>query len=287
MKDKTFLITGAAGQLAGEFQNILSKLGLGFVAVERKECDITNFTQTKKLISGVRPDIIINCAAYNSVDEAEENSELAYSVNSDAVRNLAELSKKNNIFLVHYSTDYVFDGEKHESYTEYDVPNPVNIYGKSKLKGEQVVRELLSDFLIFRVSWVVGKGKQSFLYKIMNWAEKNQVLKISSDEVSVPTYPEDIVNITLLSLKKGLMGLYHLTNSGCASRYELAKYIIIKLGLKNTVVPVPMSVFNTKAKRPLYTCMSNERISKELDISIPSWEDGIDKLVKTLEKSVV
>ncbi len=283
MKSETFLITGADGQLGNEFKNIFSERGLCFVAPEREECDITSFTQMEEIICEVRPDVIINCAAYNLVDEAEEKSELAYLVNSDAIGNLAELCKKNNIFLVHYSTDYVFDGKKKESYTEDDIPNPLNIYGKSKLKGEQIIRESLSDFLLFRVSWVMGRGKQSFLHKILNWVVKSHVLKISSDEVSAPTYTEDIVNVTLLSLKRGLRGLYHLTNSGYTSRYELAKYLILKLGLGNKVVPVPMSVFNTKAKRPSFSCMSNKRIAEELGISIPRWEDGIDRLVKVFE----
>ncbi|MFQ5963521.1 MAG: dTDP-4-dehydrorhamnose reductase [Candidatus Scalinduaceae bacterium] len=286
MKDKTFLVIGATGQLGSEFQNKLSGRGLYYVAPKREEYDFTNFMQMRELINRVRPAVIINCAAYNLVDEAEAKSELAYMVNSNAVRNLAELCKENNIFLVHYSTDYVFDGKKQALYTEDDEPNPLNIYGKSKLEGEQIVRDHLSEFLLFRLSWVMGKGKQNFLYKFLNWAEKRRVLKISCDEVSVPTYTEDIVNVTLLSLERGLNGLYHLTNSGYASRYELARYLVLKLGLENLVIPVPMKFFKARAKRPLFTCMSNKKISKELGISIPTWEDGIDRIVQILEKNV-
>jgi len=282
MKDKTFLVTGSAGQLGKEFQRIIIERGMCCIAPAEDDCDITNSAKVEGIISRINPDFIINCAAYNAVDEAEEKSDLAHLVNTKAVENLAEFCKKHSIFLIHYSSDYVFDGEKQDFYTEDDTPNPLNIYGKSKLNGEEIIQECMSDYLIFRLSWVIGQGKQNFLYKLSSWAAKNRVLKISSDEVSVPTYTEDIVNFTLLSLEKSITGLFHLTNSGYASRYELAKYFIRKMGLGNIVVPVSMSSFKTKARRPLFAAMSNERISNILKISYPSWEDGIDRYIEVL-----
>jgi len=235
----------------------------------------------------IKPDIIVNCAAYNNVDEAEANPELAHLVNSKAVENLAQLCKKSNIFLVHYSSDYVFDGKKGDLYTEVDTPNPLNEYGKSKLSGENITRDSLTDYLVFRTSWVIGRGKQNFLYKLMNWAKENRVLKISSDETSVPTYTEDIANVTLLSLERGLNGLYHLTNSGYASRYELAKYFIDKMELENVIIPVCASVFSARATRPLFSAMSNKRISKELSISISHWKKGVDRFIEILKNQKV
>ncbi|MCK4825952.1 NAD(P)-dependent oxidoreductase, partial [bacterium] len=152
MKDKKILITGSSGQLGKEFQKILLERGVYFFAPEKAERDITNFRQVKELINRIKPTVIINCAAYNAVDEAEGKPELAYMVNSSAVENLAKLCKENNIFFIHYSSDYVFDGNKQDLYVEDDTPNPLNVYGKSKLSGEQVVSKILSDFLIFRVS---------------------------------------------------------------------------------------------------------------------------------------
>ena len=287
MKNKRFLITGSAGQLGEEFKEILAKRNLQFDAPPETECDITNFAQLKEVINQIKPDCIINCGAYNNVDEAEENPEPAYLVNSKAVENLTQLCKKGNIFLVHYSSDYVFDGKKGDLYTEDDIPNPLNVYGKSKFKGENIIRDYLTDYLIFRTSWVIGRGKQNFLYKLMNWAKENRVLKISADETSVPTYTEDIVNATLLSLEKELKGLYHLTNSGYASRYELAKYFIDKMGLDNIVIPVCASSFSARATRPLFSAMSNKRISKKLNISISHWEKGIDRFIGILKKQEV
>jgi len=178
----------------------------------------------KELFYREKPDIVINCAAYNLVDKAEEDYITAYKTNALGVRNLAYLSNKLNAFFVHYSTDYVFDGTKENGlYTEEDTPNPLNEYGKSKLTGERWIVEETENYLLFRVSWVYGRGKQNFIYKLIQWAKNNDYLKIAYDEISVPTSTRTIVEVTLKALDNGLTGLYHLTNSGYASRYEWAK----------------------------------------------------------------
>jgi dTDP-4-dehydrorhamnose reductase len=153
----------------------------------------------------------------------------------------------------------------------------LNVYGKSKLAGERAVQETNPESLIFRLSWVTGKGKQNFLYKLSQWAAKNQVLKISADETSVPTFTDDIVNTTLMGLEKNIVGMFHLVNSDYASRYELARYFVKKAGLNNIVVPVPLSYFNNIAERPVFTAMSNRKISGALDIVLPDWREGVDR----------
>ena len=282
--NKTILLTGANGQLAREFQIILSKKGIEYASFPREKLDITNFKEIEAITKEVKPDILINCAAYNLVDEAEESPYLAYAVNRDGVKNLALLSARFNIFLVHFSTDYIFDGEKKDFYVEGDLPHPINKYGESKLEGEEEVKKNLKDFLIFRVSWVIGRGKRNFLYKIFNWSKEKHILKISCDEVSVPTYTEDIANITFLALNKGLKGIYHLTNSGYCSRYEFAKYFIKKMRLDNLLIPVPANIFNTPAKRPVFSAMSNTKISRELNISIPEWENGVERFARIFKE---
>jgi len=282
--NKIILLTGANGQLAQEFQRILSKKGTEYISLPREKLDITNFEEAKAVIKEVKPDILINCAAYNLVDKAEEAPYLAYAVNRDGVENLALLSVKFNIFLIHFSTDYIFDGKKEDFYVEEDLPNPINRYGESKLEGEEVIKKNLKDFLIFRVSWVIGRGKRNFLYKVFNWSKGERILRVSCDEVSVPTYTEDIVNITLLALNKGLSGIYHLTNSGYCSRYEFAKYFVKKMRLNNLLIPVSANIFNTPAKRPLFSAMSNAKISKELNISIPEWENGVERFVRMFKE---
>ena len=278
--NKKILVLGSNGQLGSEFQKVLIEEGYNNVCLNRNECDITNFLQVTQCISSIKPDIIINCVAFNAVDDAELKSDIVFLTNAYAVKNLAELCKVNKIFFVHYSSDYVFNGEKGDFYNENDLPNPLNIYGESKLLGESFISEILSEYLIFRLSWVIGRGKQNFLYKLSNWAKQNKVLKISSDEVSVPTFTPDIVSLTLLSLKKRISGLYHLTNSGYASRYELSKYFIKKVELDNIIMPVPLSQFSTKAQRPLFSAMTNELLSKILNISIPTWDQSLDLFVQ-------
>ena len=164
LKDKLFLICGANGQLATEFKNIFTKREIKFIALSRSELDIIDFKKAKETIEQIVPDVILNCAAYNLVDKAENDSGNAFKVNSSAVDNLAVICKKQKIFLVHYSTDYVFDGKKLDFYVEDDLPAPLNIYGKSKLYGEEAIKKHLNNFLIFRASWVIGSGRQNFLY---------------------------------------------------------------------------------------------------------------------------
>ena len=280
IKSKVFLLLGAGGQLAKEFQIVAARQGLKLSAPAEEASDITNTNQLEKTVHAAKPDAIINCAAYNLVDEAQAQPSLAFAVNGDAVDHLASLCKKNNIFLVHYSSDYVFDGQKDELYIEEDGPNPINVYGESKLKGEEAVQSQLDDYLLLRLSWVFGMGQQNFLFKLWQWAKKQDVLKISSDEVSVPTYTQDVVNATFLSLEKGLKGLYHLTNSGYCSRFELAKYFFEKMQLKNKLVPTPQSEFNLKAKRPAFSAMSNGKLVRRLKKEIPDWKDAVDRYVK-------
>ncbi|MFH2129746.1 MAG: sugar nucleotide-binding protein, partial [bacterium] len=202
--NRKILILGSAGQLAKAFISTLEERGLDFVAPVESESSITDFDQISRLLDKTKPGIVINCAAYNAVDAAEEDPETALLVNSRAVENLAQQCEKRSLFLVHYGSDYVFDGNKGDLYTEEDDPNPLNVYGRSKLEGEVAVREIMSRYLVFRLSWVIGPGTQNFLHKLSGWAEQNRILKISADEVSVPTFTDDVVKVTLLALEKGL-----------------------------------------------------------------------------------
>ncbi|HWR90291.1 MAG TPA: dTDP-4-dehydrorhamnose reductase, partial [Dissulfurispiraceae bacterium] len=240
------------------------------------ECDAGDLDAVLSLIGSVRPTHIINCSAYNQVDLAEERFDLAFRINATGARNLAYGARKHGAFLVHYSTDYVFDGTKETGlYCEDDPPHPLSVYGRSKYLSELAVRDETDRSLIFRVSWVFGEGTQNFVYKVRQWAGQDDRLRISSDEVSVPTATATIVEVTMRALDSGLSGLFHLTNSGYASRYEWARRIIDLLGLKTLVYPVPSDVFNLPAKRPKFSAMSNEAISGELSLSIPHWEEAL------------
>lgn len=267
-----YLILGASGQLGREFQKQMSRSGVPFVAADRVSCDITSEAEVERLLDRHKPTTVINCAAYNQVDEAEDKPDLAFAVNAQAVKTLAVSCDKRRIKLVHYSTDYVFDGLKGRPYVEADRPNPLSVYAKSKLAGEEYLRNLSRDHLLFRVSWVIGPGRQNFLYKVRQWMEKSDTLRIAEDEVSVPTLADTVVQATLQALLAGLRGTFHLTNSGQASRCELVRYYLQIMGIKDkTVVPVPFSSFALKARRPGYSVMSNAALSEVLGLTIPDW----------------
>jgi dTDP-4-dehydrorhamnose reductase len=273
------LITGAKGQLATEFIEYFEKRGINFNAFSREDLDIRDFNKVYSQIKEIKPDIVINCSAYNNVDGAEKEPYLAYKVNAFGVYNLALASGKVNAKLIHYSTDYVFDGEKLGFYTEEDKPNPINEYGKSKLFGELFIKETLENYLIFRTSWVYGKGKQNFLYKLEQWSQTQEVLRIAVDEFSVPTSTKTIVEVTMKAIDAGLTGLYHLTNSGYASRYEWAKEYMRQKGINKLIYPAYQGDFNLPARRPRWSVMSNESISRELNIEIKEWKEELRSII--------
>ncbi len=272
-----YIITGSSGQLAKEFIKKFKELHIDFIAPTEQELDITDKNKIANIFSQYVPDVVINCAAYNNVEFAEQDNTKAILINKTAVANLIDETKKYNAKFVHFGTDYVFDGTKKDLYVETDLPNPLNEYGKSKLAGEQEALKY-SNSLVCRLSWVIGEGQQNFLYKLSGWLKNNKIIKVSGDEISVPCFTFDIVNTIIKAIDKELCGLYHLTNSGKASRYELAKEFVMLNKFDNEIIPVPMASFNSKVKRPLQTAMSNRKISQELNVIIPDWKESLKKL---------
>jgi dTDP-4-dehydrorhamnose reductase len=271
-----YLIAGRNGQLARAFIRKFEERGLDFSAPDQSQFDITDFTSVSGIIDSYKPDVIINCAAYNLVDKAEQERDRAFSVNAAGPAHLSRAAAKRKTFIVHFSSDYVFDGKKENGlYTEDDPANPLNEYGRSKLAGENSVREEAGKYLVLRLSWVFGEGKQNFIHKLMEWAQNSEYLKIACDEFSVPTYTETVADVALRALEQGVMGLYHLTNSGFCSRYEWAQTVFRDLGINKFIRPVTSDLFSLPAKRPKFSAMSNGKLSRLLDIRIPSWEDGV------------
>jgi dTDP-4-dehydrorhamnose reductase len=273
-----YIVTGSSGQLAKEFIKKFTELNIDFIAPSEQELDIINKEKISNIFSQYNPDVVINCAAYNNVELAEQDNTKAFLINKTAVTNLVEETKKYKAKLVHFSSDYVFDGKKKDFYIETDEPNPLNEYGKSKLAGEKEALKYDKN-LVCRLSWVTGYGQQNFIYKLSGWLKNNKTVSVSEDEISVPTFTFDIVNVIIKALYENLSGLYHLTNSGKASRYEVAKEFVKLNNFNNEIVPVPMASFNSKVQRPLFTAMSNKKISKELNINIPDWKQSIRKFI--------
>ena len=258
-----YIITGSSGQLAKAFIKKFTESNIDFIAPSEQDLDITNKEKISNIFSRYNPDVVINCAAYNNVEAAQQDNTKAFLINKTAVTNLVDETKKYNAKFVHFGTDYVFDGTKNDLYVETDNPNP-----------------LYSNSLVCRLSWVIGEGQQNFLFKLSGWLKNNKTVKVSSDEVSVPCFSFDIADTIMKALDNNLSGLFHLTNSGKCSRYELAKEFVKLNNFDNEIVPVPMASFNSKVQRPLFTAMSNEKISKELNITIPEWNISLKKLLQ-------
>lgn len=278
-----YLIIGARGQLGREFIKTFERAGENFLALSREELDIREREKLRNVIDNFKPEVVINCSAYNQVDRAEEEFEEALSVNALAVANLAFECRQRRILLIHYSTDYVFDGLKRSLYTEEDRANPINRYGLSKYLGERNIQALLDEYLLFRTSWVYGEGANNFLCKLSQWAKEQEYLKVSIDEFSVPTSTRTIVEITLKAVKRELRGLFHLVNSGYASRYEWAKEYLREMGLEKFIYPVMQEEFRLPARRPYFSAMSNHRISKALGIEIPDWKEELKRFLGGLK----
>jgi dTDP-4-dehydrorhamnose reductase len=276
-----YLITGSGGQLAASFTKRLRSRSKEYLAPDESLCDITDRKSIRKVIASCHPRVIINCAAYNLVDKAEQDRDRAFQVNALGPRLLAEEARECNAVLVHFGSDYVFDGFKQDSlYREDDTASPLSEYGRSKLAGEQAVKEVLGDrSLVFRLSWVFGEGKQNFIAKLLEWSAAQEYLRIACDEFSVPTWTETVVDVTLNALEQGVSGLYHLTNSGYCSRYEWAKAILRKKGIDKFIRPVSMDSFGLPAKRPKFSAMSNQAIMNRLNTSIPNWEEAVDRFL--------
>jgi len=276
------LITGSSGQLACAFASRFRLDGTCFLAPPEVQLDITDPASVESAVSVFRPDVILNCAAYNNVDAAEQSPSPAFAVNRDAVAILASAARRHGARLVHYGTDYVFDGAAAAPYHEEDATAPLNVYGQSKLEGEQAALDAGPGCLLLRVSWVFGDGVQNFFFKLREWSQARQTLRVVWDQLSVPTYTEDIVTLTLRALDRGLEGRWHLTNSGYASRYETARFFLKCLKKDCFVIPVSSDAFPSPARRPFCSVMSNRRLAAALHADIPPWEDAVERFANRL-----
>lgn len=276
-----YLITGKNGQLAQAFMKRFEKQGIDYRAPEEPELDITSEQAVSQAVAAWNPGVIINCAAYNLVDKAELDPKTAFAVNETGPRHLAAAAAGKKALIVHFGSDYVFDGMKESGlYVESDAVHPLNEYGKSKLAGEEIVMRTSARHLVFRLSWVFGAGTQNFIHKLRSWAHNNEYLKIACDEFSVPTSTETVVDTALRAIDQDLTGRYHLTNSGYCSRYEWAKFTLASLGIRKFIRPVPMDSFALPARRPHFSAMNNRAVITATGVPIPAWEDAVGSFLR-------
>lgn len=284
------LVTGANGQLGQDFQRLFNKLKIDYIATNRskiKDCeklDITDYEKVRDYILSKDIDLIINCAAYNNVDKAEDEREEAFNLNSIAPRNLAKIAKETEAIFVTYSTDFVFDGQKDSPYKEDDKANPLSMYGISKYLGEIKVLDIYDKTFVIRTSWVFGKGNNNFNKSIINWSKSKQELKIVDDQISVPTYSYDLAEYSWDLIKTKQFGLYHLSNDGEASKYDQAKYVLDKLDWQGHLDKAKMEDFDLPAVRPKYSKLDSSKIEKLIGKKIPNWTDAIDRYINELRE---
>lgn len=270
------LITGAKGQLGTSFQKLFKSLDINFVATDINELDITNYDAIQQFIENKDINMIINCAAYNNVDGAEDDKENCYAINSHAPYYVAKAAKSIDAIFVTYSTDFVFDGKKGAPYTEDDTPNPLSVYGASKLDGENRVLAEYNKVFVIRTSWLFGKGN-NFNTQVLNWAKKNTVLRIVDDQIGGPTFSDDLSVFSWMLVQTNAFGLYHFSNEGIASKFDQAQYVLQKIGWQGTLQRAKTSEFNTKAKRPAFSKLDSSKLARAVGKEIPTWQDGIDR----------
>ena len=279
------LLFGSMGQLGTELQRALSPLG-EVDGYDLHNLNLENTDQVRETIRTVKPDVIVNASAYTAVDQAEKESEKAFTVNGDIPALFSEEAAKLNSFLIHYSTDYVFDGAKGTPYLEEDATNPLGVYGGSKLAGEEALKAGKAKYLTLRTSWVYSRNRNSFVTKVLEWSRKQEVLSIVSDQISNPTWARTLAQVTAQLLDKGLdclrerHGLYHVAGNGYASRLDWAKKIIEldpnrQEQKVREIVPALTSDFPTPAQRPLFSALDCSLFESTFDIPLPKWEDAL------------
>ncbi len=276
------LLTGANGQLGHDFQKLFDRLNIKYIATDYKELDITNKEAVESFVKGKEIKYIINCAAYNNVDKAEEEKEACYSLNSYAPQNLAEIAKKIGAVFVTYSTDFVFDGTKGKAYIEEDETSPLSVYSMAKVEGEKGVLNIYDKSFVIRTSWVFGIANNNFNKQVINWSKDRDKLNIVDDQKSVPTYSYDLAEYSWKLIQTGKFGLYHLCNNGEASKYDQAKYVLDSIGWQGELGRAKTADFNLPAKRGVYTKLDCSRVEEVIGEKIPHWQDAVDRFLKEL-----
>ena len=290
-------LIGNKGMLGNDIEKLLKERGLTYWTSD-KEVDISDYKALEKFGKDKKIKWVINCAGYTKVDKAEEEIDEAFSINKDGVRNIALFSAKRQIRLIHISTDYVFDGRQEGStvaYTEDDKTNPVNIYGKSKLAGEEEIKKILEEYFIIRTAWLYGLQGNNFVYTMLRLFKERDLVKVVEDQWGSPTYTGDLAGTILKIIEDDSVsyGIYHFTNEGMTSWYEFARTIYkkakrlesIESNNKVEIQPIKSEDYSTAARRPRYSMLSKEKIKKEFGLKIRDWDKVLEEFLTYLREN--
>lgn len=271
-------ITGSDGQLGRALQTTLASHTL--IPLAHREFDVTDRANISRL-AALAPDIVIQCAAMTNVDGAARDPVSAFRANAFGTQNVALACQKCNAALVYISTNEVFDGKKEAPYLEFDAPNPINVYGKSKLAGEWYAQHLLEKFYIVRTAWLYAKGGGKFPDKILELAQRQAALSVVRDEIGSPTYVPDLANALARLIETEQYGIYHLVNAGSCSRYEWAIEILRTANLPRPIKPITLAEYSRASTPPPNTALENFAAATMLDISLRSWQDALRAYFET------
>ena len=290
------LVTGANGQVGCELRQSLAPLG-EVIALDRAACDLARPAEVARILRAATPDIIVNAAAYTAVDRAEQEEELATLINGTAVGEIAQAARQLGALLIHYSTDYVFDGRKDAPYAEDDVPSPISAYGRSKLAGERAIAQCGGRYLIVRTSWIYAARGHNFLKTVLRLARERDELRIVDDQIGAPTWARDLAAATAVMTRQARQeiarddfesGLFHVTGSGATSWFVFAQAVVKQaeqyglLARKSKIVPIASSEYPVAATRPKNSRLSGARARHRFQIALPEWEQSLAVCMREL-----
>ncbi len=278
--DTRIVILGGRGMLGSDLVTTCEREGLEPVVLDLPQFDITNDEDLRKAVADAK--IIINCAAYTNVDGAESQAELAYRVNAEAVGRLGTLVRQADAWVLHVSTDFVFDGRSERPYVETDPANPINTYGRSKLEGERLLAQSGGKHCILRVEWTYGTAGNNFISKLLQRAKTDKMVKVVDDQVGSPTATTEVAKTICGLLKKRPEGIFHFASAGYVNRYEMAKFIVDRLSMGIDIVPCRTSDFPSPAARPLNSRFDCSRIQPLLSGPIQAWQACLERFLRRL-----
>ncbi|MDD5459160.1 MAG: dTDP-4-dehydrorhamnose reductase [Phycisphaerae bacterium] len=281
MSNQRIVVLGANGMLGSDVMAEFAKAGIEAKGFDLPQFDITDIKRLGDIIE--QADAVINCAAYTDVEKAQTEAELAHTINADAVGRLAHFAWENQTWVLHISTDFVFDGQKKTPYVEEDVPNPINEYGKSKLAGEEQLILSGCPYCIMRVEWTYGDNGNNFVKKLVSLTNERDSIGVVDDQIGSPTATVETAKVIRQLIDKKPQGIYHYAADGYVSRYDMAKYIFEKLNINTKVEPCKSSNFKTAAQRPLNSRFNCDKIKRILDEPIPDWQKQLDDFLGKLK----
>ena len=280
-------VTGVKGQLGYDVMNELEKQGLEGIGVDIDEMDITDADQVNKVIKEAAPDAVIHCAAYTAVDAAEDNEEICRKVNAQGTENIAKVCEELDIKMMYISTDYVFNGNNHIPYTEDDITDPIGVYGKTKLAGEETIKKVGCNYIILRTAWLYSKWGNNFVKTMQKLTLEKDSLSVIFDQIGSPTYAKDLAHAISLIIERNMLnqqGIYHYSNEGVCSWFDFAKEICELSGHNCNITPIHSQEYPSKVTRPHYSVLDKTKFKETFGIPVPYWKDSLKKCINELKE---